>query len=227
MDIFRTLFSVGPPAKLPPLEIDLKQDARPVKGRLQNYSQEQKEHMGEFDYDLVAHGMACPSPTSKWACATLHVPKPCTRFRFSVDLQPVSFFTVRHHFPTRSLEHELSGFKNAVFFANFDTSHGYWQLLLALLSQECQFFITPDGIFTLTRVIHSTTDALSYLQSSLTSIICGDLSANTLIWLEDILLHAPTVEILLESIRLFFELCAGYNIKLHSPKSILFTKEVR
>ena len=100
-----------------------------------------------------------------------------------------------------NLEQDLSSLAGAVYFANFDMSHGYWQLLLAQLSQECHSFITPGGIYTSTRVLHGTTNAVSHLQSSLTGIIPKDLLDSILIWLDDILLHAPTVEKLLESIR--------------------------
>ena len=75
--------------------------------------------------------------------------------------------------------------------------------------------------------MHGTTNAVSHLQSSLTGIIPKDLLDSILIWLGDILLHAPTVENILESIRSFFALCTKYNIKLHPAKCILFTKEVR
>lgn len=86
--------------------------------------------------DLLADGMAYRTPTSRWACTLQLVPKPRARFRFTVDLQPVNVFTIRHQFSRSTLEHELSGLSGAVYFSIFDTSHGYWQLLLALLSQE-------------------------------------------------------------------------------------------
>lgn len=75
------------------------------------------------------------------------MPKPGARFLFTVDLQAVNVFTVRHHFSIQNLEHELCSLAGAVYFANFDMSNGYWQLLLARLFQECKFFITSDGIF--------------------------------------------------------------------------------
>lgn len=79
----------------------------------------------------------------------------------------------------------------------------------------------------LTRVPHRATNTFTHLQSSLTGIIPADLLANTLIWLDDILLHAPAAEELLASIRLFFALCTKYYIKQHSAKCILFTKKNR
>lgn len=156
--------------------------------------------MEEFVNDLVVHEMAYPNPTSKCACAPLLVPGPGARFHFTMQLRTVNIFTVRHQFSILNLEHKLSSVKDAIFFAKFDVSHGFWQLLLSLLSQECQYLFKPDCIFTPTWVIHGTTNAMSSLQLYLTSIISGDLSANILVWPDNLLLHASTMEILLESI---------------------------
>lgn len=69
VDIFRTGFSSGPPAKFLSLRIELSQDGRPVKVRLRNYSQEQEKFLTSMIEDLVRHGMAYANPTSPWACA--------------------------------------------------------------------------------------------------------------------------------------------------------------
>lgn len=105
--------------------------------------------------------------------------------------------------------------------------HSYWQLELARDSQDCQSLLTPDGIFTPTRVLHGTTNAVTHLQSSLAAIIPEDLKSNILIWLDDILLFAPTFNELHQSMQCFFRLCVVYNIKLHPAKCVLFTEEVR
>jgi hypothetical protein len=52
-------------------------------------------------------------------------------------------------------------------YASIDLCNGYWQMALDEGSQECQSFITPDGVFTPTRVLHGQTNATSYFQSSL------------------------------------------------------------
>lgn len=51
------------------------------------------------------------------------------------------------------IENELARLHGATFFANLDLSHCYWQLPLAEDSQECQSFLTPDGVFTPMRVL--------------------------------------------------------------------------
>jgi len=228
MDIFRISLSSGPAAAVDPLRIDLKSDARPVRVRLRNYSKEQREFLEDFVTKLVHHGMAYSNPTAKWASAPLIVPKPGpSRFRFTVDLRPVNNFTVRHHYPMPNLEQELTKLGSSKWYATFDLSHGYWQFGLHPDSQECQSFVTPDGIFTPTRVLHGTTNAVTYLQSTLAEIIPPELRSSILFWLDDILLHSPTVTGLLAAIKTLFGLCHSRNIRLHPDKCVLFASEIR
>lgn len=126
-----------------------------------------------------------------------------------------------------NIEHELSKIAGSRFYATFDLSHGYWQLPLHDSSQASQSFITPDGIFSPTRVLHGTTNAVQYLQSTISSELPVDLRTRLLLWLDDALAHERTVEGLLVAIRLFFEVCARCNLKLHPSKCILFAKKIR
>lgn len=87
-----------------------------------------------------------------------------------------------------NLEHEMAKLAGAEYFATFDLSHGYWRLPLSSDTQECQFFITPDGLFTPTRVLHGTANAVTHLQSPFPSIIPEELKENVLSWLDDILI---------------------------------------
>ena len=66
-----------------------------------------------------------------------------------------------------NLEQELTKLTGASYFPTFDLSSGYWQLELDPASQELQSFITPDGIYSPTRVLHGTTNAVTHLQPSL------------------------------------------------------------
>ena len=228
IDLFRTSFSSGPPAKVRPLRIELTPDARPVKVRLRNYSEEQREFLSDMVAKLVRNGMAFPNPTSAWACAPLLVPKPGpARFRFTVDLRPVNKFTVKHQYPVPNLDHELTKLGGSRYFATFDLSHGYWQFELEPESRSLQSFITPDGIYCPTRVLHGTTNAVTHLQSSLAEIIPDDLKDNILRWLDDILLHNRTVKGLLQPIRTFLGVCVEWNIKLHPAKCVFFARSVR
>ena len=195
--------------------------------RLRNYSQDQREFLSETVDKLVRHGMAYSNPTSPWACAPLLVPKPGpARYRFTVDLRPVNKYTVKHQYPMPNLEHELSQLSGSRYFATFDLSHGYWQLELEESSQALQSFITPDGIFSPTRVLHGTTNAVTHLQSCYAEVIPSTVKPQSLSWLDDILLHHKTVSGLLGAIEEFFKMCAERNLKLHPGKCILLAKSI-
>ena len=228
IDIFRVSFSSGPPAKFPPLKIDLQPDAKPVRVRLRNYSQAQRDFLSKCVANLVKHNMAYSNPSSPWACAPLLVPKTGPEgFRFTVDLRPVNKFTVRYQYPMPNIEHELTKTSRSSVYAEFDFVHSYWQLMLHKLSQSLQSFLTPDGIYSPTRVLHGSTNAVMYLQSSLSSTIPQSLLQNMLLWLDDILAHATNVEDLLNAISGFFAYCKEYNLKLHPAKCVLFTRQIR
>ncbi len=121
------------------------------------------------------------------------------------------------------LEHEIHKLAGSTCYANFDLSHAYWQLPLAVDSRECQSFITPDGVYTPTRVLHGTANAVAHLQSSLAELLTPKLYSHILAWLDDLLIHAVTVEELIAAVELFLQLCKKYNIKLHALKCILYT----
>lgn len=105
MDIFQVGLSAGPPAKLPPLKIELLPETRPVQDRLRNYSQEQRDFLATFVSKLLECGMVYSNPTSKWACAPLIVLKfGPSQFRFTVDLRPVNKFTLPHQYPMPNIE---------------------------------------------------------------------------------------------------------------------------
>lgn len=126
-----------------------------------------------------------------------------------------------------NLETELSCLKEAQFFANFDMSLSCLQLLFVRPLEGRQSSITPEVIFTPTRVLHATNNVFTHLQSSLTGITPARLRARPLVWLNYILLHAPTIGQLLYSILSFFAACSEFNTKLHPAKCIFLTKEVR
>lgn len=227
-DLFRTSFSSGPPADIPPLKVDLVPDARPVRVRLRNYSQEQREFLSNMVNKLVENGLAYPNPTSPWASAPLLVPKPGpAKFRFTVDLRPINRFTVKHQFPMPNIEQELTKVAGSVHFGTFDLSHCYWQLPLHRSSQSSQSFITPDGIYSPTRVLHGTTNAVMFLQSTISSNIPADLRPHILFWLDDILLHSRTIDDHLDAIRLLFSFCKKFNFKLHPAKCNIFSTCIR
>lgn len=179
--MFRTTFSAGPPAHVPPLEVRLSPEAKPVHMRLQMYSADQRSFFKQHVADLETCGMVLHNPNFIWTRVPLLLPKPGpVRFCFTVDLRPVNKFTLVHQYPMPNLELELTKTSKSLFYSIFDLSHGYWQFQLETESQECQSFVTPYIIYTPTPLLHNTNNALTYLQSTLDSILPTSLCHNIL-----------------------------------------------
>jgi len=230
VDIFRVGLSSGPAADITPLKIDLTADAKPIRVKLRNYSRDQRDFLNDFVGNLERKGMVYPNPSSPWACAPLLVPKDApSRFRFTVDLRPVNRFTVKYQYPMPDIEVELSKLAGAKYFGTFDFSHGYWQLPLDPDSQATQSFITPNGIFTPTRVIHGTSNATMHMQAEVNSLIQKDsvLTQHLLAWLDDVLAYADTIEKYLGALDNFFAVCKRFRLRLHPGKCVLFALWIR
>lgn len=178
--------------------------------------------------ELQSSGIVYPNPFSAWACSPLIVPKPGpSHWRFSADLKPVNHFTVPFQYPIPVVEHELTNTCKSKFFANVDFTHSYWQLRLHEDSQECQSIITPDGIYSSTRVLHGTTNAVLYLQSFLAPHLPPTLRDRVLLLVDDWLFHEETIENLLHSIRSFLAFCVECNWLLNPCKCNFFLHEAK
>lgn len=225
--VFDTRFSATP-AKVPPLKIELTGDARPIRVKLRNYSQSQRNFMTNLTNELMQYNLIYPNPSSKWACAPLLVPKSGpAEWRFTVDLRPINQYTIRHQLIMPNVEEELTKTAGSTVYASVDFTHSYWQLPLHKDSQECQSFVTPDNVFTPTRVPHGTTNAVLHLQSFLSTKVPLDVKQRMLLWVDDCLFHAPTVKDLVLCLNSFFHFCSDFNLRLHPKKCVLYATSVK
>jgi Reverse transcriptase (RNA-dependent DNA polymerase) len=118
-----------------------------------------------------------------------------------------------------NLQDELHDLHGSEVFATLDFCQGCWQIPLHKDSQDCQSFITPDGVYTPTRVLHGTRNA-THLQSVLV-VMMDDIKSNIKVWLDDCLLHTKTEYDLLATLNFFFKKCQEHGFKLHASKCVL------
>lgn len=210
-----------------PLEIKLFPNDKPVRVKLKNYGEDKRTFLKTFVDKLKQHGYVYRNPLAAWACAAHLVPKASPkRWRFTVDLWLVNKYTPVHQFPMIVLEHELCKLRELGYFATYNLSNGYWQINLSKNSQELQCIITPDIIFTPSRVFPDTTNAIVHVRSPLINIFGGELSRHVLLWLEDVLIYVSTVKELLKFIVMFLKKCFYQNIKLQPEKCILYETRI-
>jgi Reverse transcriptase (RNA-dependent DNA polymerase) len=125
-----------------------------------------------------------------------------------------------------NMEDELVSLAGSKYFATLDLMQGYWQLPLHEQSQECQSIITPDGVYTPTRVQHGTTNATVHMKSIMEDLM-HDIRHSVKIWLDDKMIHVTDEEKLLEVLQYFFKTCLQHGLFLHAAKCDLYGTEVR
>jgi Reverse transcriptase (RNA-dependent DNA polymerase) len=124
------------------------------------------------------------------------------------------------------MEDEVVSLGDSKYFATLDLMQGYWQLALHENSQECQSIITPDGVFTPTRVQHGTTNTTVHMQSIMEDLM-NEICHSVKIWLDDNMIHVTDEKKLLEVLEYFFKKCLQHGLFLHAAKYDLYGTEVR
>jgi hypothetical protein len=170
--------------------------------------------------------LLCKNTGAEWASPPLILPKPGPdQYRMTVDLRVPNASTKPTAWPMHNIKDELHNLHGSEVFATLDFCQGYWQIPLHKESQDCQSFITPDGVYTLTRVLHGTRNATQHLHSVLV-VMMDDIKSNIKVWLDDCLLHTKTEGDLLSTLNFFFEQCQEHALKLHASKCVLFSTTV-
>ncbi len=107
----------------------------------------------------------------------------------------------------------------------------YWLARLFILhsmlplhpdSQHLYSFMTPMGLYSPTRVLMSQTDAVGFCQSAVHEMFLELLYDGLLVWLDDLLGYAPSVNQLLDILEKVLTICEKYNLKLHPRKCAFF-----
>jgi hypothetical protein len=92
-------------------------------------------------------------------------------YRMTDDLRVPGTSTKPTAWPIPNLQDGLYDLHGSEVFATLDFCHGYWQIPLHKFFQDCQSFITPDGVYTPTPVLHVTRNAAKHLQFVLVVMI--------------------------------------------------------
>jgi Reverse transcriptase (RNA-dependent DNA polymerase) len=225
-DVFRLKLGADPPANVKPLVIKLRDGAEPVRMSARKYAPPQLQFMRDKVYELEELCLVHKNTGAEWASPPLILPKPGSdQYRMTVDLRVPNASKKPTAWPMPNLQDELHDLHGSEVFATLDFCQGYWQIPLHKDSQDRQSFITPDGVYTPTRVLHGTRNATQGLQSVLV-VMMNDIKSNIKVWLDDCLLHTKTEDDWLATLNFFFKKCQEHGLKLHASKCVLFATKM-
>lgn len=230
-DIFRLRLGPDPPAKVEPMRVNIKAEARPVIAKARRYSKDQRDFLDKFVTRLVEYGLVKPNPNASWVAAPLLVAKSGpAKYRLTFDYRPINAVTIQQAWSMPHVESELMDLSNSKFFAKLDLCQGYWQMPLDPESQHLFSFITPRGIFQPTRTTQGVMNGGSNFSSRVEPCFQKIRDAYEIdpfkAWLDDIVTHARTEDELIDKLEMFFKVCEEKNLKLSAKKCLFFLREV-
>ncbi len=226
-DVFRMEFADDPPLSVPPMEVKMPEAATPVMCRSSRYSPIHHKYFEEHMAELERRGLVYKNPESRWGSAPRVVSKKDGSLRMTVDLRAVNDRTIPRAWPMPHQEAEMADLEGATCFFDVDGFKQYWQEPLAKTSREYLSIVTPNGIYTPTRVLMGATDAVAYTQQTMETIMAPVLNNGVKVWLDDVLGYARNEEELLDRLEQVLKRCAQFGLKLHPEKCNFFKKSVK
>ena len=215
------------PIKVEPFQIRLKQGAIPRRATMRAYNRIERDFLKKMTEDLTAINCLYRNLNSRWSSPSYVVKKPGKKgdkledFRWTGDIRYVNSVTERLAGSMPLMSTLLEHLSDAKVFASLDCHKGYWQIPICKKSQEICSFLTPQGIFSPTRLMQGHTDSVAVFQQTMEQVFEGLIPNQLLIWIDDLLSHASTAEELLSSLREIFQRCRDFNLRISPAKSNL------
>lgn len=177
---------------------------------------------------MAEFGFLVPNPNAEWQAAPHLVPKANSKalFRTTIDLRPINSATFPRSWPMYHLDSELQDFAGSKLFAVLDFVSGYWQLPIHPLCYTLCGIVTPNGVYSSTRVLQGLTNVVSYFQSTIESLF-AELREWMKAWIDDFNLHTESEHMLLDKIERFLEIGHMHGLFISAKKTQFFAHEVR
>lgn len=163
---------------------------------------------------------------SPWAANVLLVRKADNSFRFCLDYRFLNKVTRRDCYPLPRIDSCLESLGGSVFFSTLDLRSGYWQTEIAEEDRDKTAFITRSGQYRFTVLSMGLANAPSQFQRLMDMVMAGLIWQACLVYLDDIIVFAPTFQQHLERLNAVFERLEGAGLKLKPSKCQLFARQV-
>lgn len=211
-------------ARVPPLKVQLVPNARPQKVRMRSYPHHALQFLQKTVQEMEKYGLLYKNDNSVWAAPVGVIPKPGKpgKFRMIVDLRWTNHVTqpVQYGFPL--IDEILYRTKGAKYFFVVYMLKAFWQVMIDPDSQEYFSFMTPDGVYTPTRLMMGGTDSPMYFQAAMTTVF-KDLvhEGNLAIWIDDLMGYGKDWDTFINVMDRFLAKCVEKHLLLDVTKSVL------
>lgn len=170
---------------------------------------------------------------SAWNAPLLLVPKKKTspdaiqKHRLCVDFRKLNEHTISDRFPLGNINDILDQLGNSRYFSTLDLASGFHQIELDSKSQELTAFSCNFGHYEYKRMCFGLKNAPASFQRFLNHILTGLNGVKCLVYLDDIIIHAKSLQDHEEKLSEVLKVLKDNNLKLQPSKCHFLRKEIK
>lgn len=207
------------------LDIQLKEDARPIRSKSFRLTWEEEDIMNSYLDEMLELDLIEESD-GVWTSPCFLVPKKDGSKRCVIDYRRVNEMLVQTNYPMATVGELTEATAGAMYYTSLDLSSGYHQLEINPDSdaRKVTGFITKRGVFQYKVLPMGISIGCSEFQRVISSIFKDYIGVFLYVFLDDVLLYSRTLEEHKEHLKLMFEACRKANLKL-KRKKCFFAKE--
>ena len=164
---------------------------------------------------------------SPWCNVVFLVWKKDGTLRFCMDFRHLNVHTKKDSYPLPHIQEALESMAGSAHFSSMDFKLGFWQIKMALGSQQYTAFTVGNlGFYEFTRMPFRLCNAPTTFQCLMQNML-GELNLTyCVIYLDDIIVFGHMEEEHLECLRVVFERFREFNLKLKPSKCSFFQSEI-
>ena len=215
-----------PPMKVEPVTIEIADEsklrfskARPVPLPLLDTVNKELQRLED-------KGVIKPVTSSRWASPVVWVKKRDGSLRMCADFKiHVNQSIASDAYPLPAIETIFAGMRKSAVYAKLDLRDAYWQIPLDAHSREVCTINTTKGLYQMLRLPKGMKNSAAIFQRVI-EVILKDIPG-VLVYQDDILLHAPTSDVLAKRLSAVFNRLEEKNVTINHSKSVLNSSEVK
>jgi hypothetical protein len=201
-------------------------DANPIRMAPRRIPYFQQEEV-QKDLELKEAAGIVRKSNSPWASPIVVVRKKDGTARTCVDYRKLNDVTKKDAHPLPRIDDIFDALRGTKYFSTLDVASGHHQVAVAKKDQEKTGFVTPWGHYEYTVMPFGLCNAPATFQRLMALVFSGLIGLDCLIYLDDIIIFAPTFDVHLIRLEKVFSKLQNHNLKIKLSKCCFGRADVK